>query len=188
MQTAVNDEPVQAYEGKVQYSGQFPTSIISKAASELIYFGKLVVPYADTELAVGGAGPQRVKAPTSTAEVDLTPMGGGIAIADPSVERLRDPSSPADPAPFGAFVAESMVPVMRKGLIWVVVETAITALSNGVYARFQNAGGSPPAAQLGSFTSAAGADFHQLATSSFAWQGSAAIGGVNFGLLAVNLQ
>lgn len=184
MQTAVNNEPVQAYEGKVHVSGQFPTSVVSRLASELLYFGKLVVPYAVTELEVGS---QRVKAPTLAAEVDLAPAGGGVAIADPSVERLRDPSSPADPAPFGAYVAEASVPVMRKGLIWVVVETAIASLANGVYARFQNAGGTPPAAQLGSFTSAAGADFQALNAAHFAWQGSAAIGGVDYGLLAVNL-
>lgn len=184
MQTAVNNEPVQAYEGKVHVSGQFPSSVISRLASELLYFGKLVVPYATTELEVGN---QRVKKPTSAAEVDLVVAGGGVAIADPSVERLRDPASPADPAPFGAFSAESSVPVMRKGLIWVVTETAIASLANLVYARFQNAGGSPPAAQLGSFTSAAGADFQALSTSYFAWQGSASIGGVDYGLLAVNL-
>lgn len=189
-QTTVNDEPVQAYEGKVQYGGQLPTSIISKLASELIYFGKLVTPYDNAELAVGGAagGPQRVKAPTSAAEVTRVLKGGGVAIADPSVERMRNPAAPGDPnsAPFGAFAAEAMLPVMRKGLLWVVVETELTNLDSDVYVRYQNAGGSPPAAQLGSFTQGAAGDF-AVAPDGFAWQGAASIGAIHLALLSVNL-
>lgn len=187
MQTSVANEPVQAYEGKVHVSGQFPTSVISKIASELLYFGKLAVPYSATELAVGGAGPQRVKAPTTAAEVDLVAAGGGVLIADPSVERTRNPASPADPAPYGCYVAESSAPIMRKGLIWVVVSTAIASLANGVYVRWQNAGGTPPTDQLGSFDSVTSGDVQLLSAAHFAWQGSASIGGVDFGLLAVNL-
>jgi hypothetical protein len=191
MQEIVNDEPVQAYEGKVQDSVSFPTSIISKLASELIYFGKLVTPYDDAELAVGGAsgGPQRVKAPTSAAEITRCLKGGGIAIADPSVERMRNPAAPGTPnsAPFGAFASGDMLPVMRKGRIWVVVETELTDLDSDVYVRFQNPGGSPPAAQLGSFTQSAGADFDLAPSGAFAFQGAATIGGVHFALMAVNL-
>ena len=189
MQTSVNDMPVQAYEGKVHVSGQFPTSVISKAASELIYFGKLVVPYATTELAVGGAegGPQRVKLPTTAAEVDSVINGGGVAIADPSIERLRNPANPAQPAPFGAYPAEDMAGVMRRGLIWVVSEAEITDLTAGVFVRWQNAGGTPPAASLGSFAPATSADRQQLSADLFSWQGAATINSVYYGLLSVNM-
>ncbi len=185
-QTAVDDEPVQAYEGKVQVSGSFPTTNISRIASVLIYFGKLVTPLSGTELAVGGAGPQEVKLPTSAAEILRAENGGGIAIADPSIERLRVSGGGANSAPYGAYPAEDSLAVMRKGQIWVVVETALASLDDAVLVRFQNPGGSPPAAQLGSFTTAAGADF-AAAPAGLAWLGSALIGGVDFALLSVNL-
>lgn len=187
-QTVVADEPVQAYEGKVENSIAFPTTIESKIASELIYFGKLAI-VADADVVYGGAdgGPQEVQLPTTAAEVLLAKQAGGVAIADPSVERLRVSGGGANSAPYGAYLTETAVPVMRKGRIWVVVEAAVTALSLGVFVRMDNAGGSPPAASLGSFSPVdSGADF-EPAPEGFAWAGAASIGGVEFGLLSVNL-
>jgi hypothetical protein len=179
-QTAVNDEPAQAYEGKLDVSGQFPSTRISRAASELIYFGKLVVPIADDDLAVGD---QSVQLPTSAAEILSAKGGGGVAVADPSQERLLVSGVPAA---YGAYPDESMVQVLRKGRIWVVTETAIAGFTDGVYVRFQDAGVTPPTEQLGSFTGTNEADT-EPAPEGFAWVGSASIGGIDFGLLSVNL-
>jgi hypothetical protein len=185
-QTAVNAEPGQAYEGKVHVSGSFPTSFVSRIANELIYFGKLVVPLTTGELAVGGAagGPQSVKLPTTAADVLLAKQGGGIAIADPSIERL---SVNGVAAAYGAYPAEDALSVMRKGQIWVVVETALLDLSLPVFVRVATPGGTPPAASLGSFSPVdTGADF-EPAPEGLAWLGAAAVGAVNFALLSVNL-
>ena len=188
-QNAVTDEPVQAYPGKVENSGQFPTQMISRLASELIYFGKLAIT-ADADLAVGGAagGPQQCKLPTTAAEVLLAAQGGGIAIADPSIERLRDPLNlgVANSAPYGAFPDEDAVPLMRKGRVWVQTEVAIAALSDGVFVRVSTPG-TIPIASLGSFTPVDTAD-HEPAPEGFAWAGSCiGEGGIFLALLDINL-
>lgn len=187
-QTAVTDEPGQAYAGKVESGGQLPTTIITRVASELTYFGKLAIT-ADADVAVGGAsgGPQTCAAPTSAAEVLLATFGGGVSIADPSVERMRDPATPniANSADFGAYGDESAVGLMRKGLIWVQVEAAVTALSDGVFVRVSSVGTIPIAA-LGSFTPTNTAN-HEPVPSGMVWAGAAAVGSLNFGLLSVNL-
>jgi len=100
---------------------------------------------------------------------------------------IADPSMPSNPTVdnFGSFPDESSVPVMRQGRIWVVVATAITDITVGVYVLFQNPGGSPPVDTLGSFDSVAGADV-QITTDGV-WRGAATVGAVNFGLLELNL-
>jgi hypothetical protein len=187
-QTVVNDEPGQAYAGKVHSGGQLPSSIASYLANGIVYFGKLVT-VADTDLEVGGAlgGPQQCALPASAADVLRIAQAGGIAIADPSVERLRDPLTPniANSAPFGAFGDESSVPTMRMGKIWVQTEVAITALTNGIFVRVANAG-TIPIASLGSFTPVNTAD-HEPAPEGLAWAGSATVDGIFLGLLSVNL-
>jgi hypothetical protein len=187
-QVTVNDEPGQAYAGKVHSGGQLPSSIASYVASELIYFGKLVI-VADADLAVGGAagGPQTCALPASAADVLRAAQAGGIAIADPSVERMRDPATPniANSAPYGAFGDEASVPVMRMGKIWVQTETAITALSNGVFIRVSTPG-IIPIASLGSFGIVDDADT-EPAPAGMAWAGSATVDGIFLGLLSVNL-
>ncbi|MDP6424354.1 MAG: hypothetical protein QGG14_06395 [Planctomycetota bacterium] len=187
-QTAVTDEPGQAYAGKVEHSGQFPNSIISLIAAELIYFGKLVVaPDADVEVGGASGGPQTCAAPTSAAEALLANTVGGVSIADPTVERMRDPSTPnvANSAPYGAYGDETSVSVMRKGRIWVQTEAAVAALSDGVFVRVANAGTIPVAA-LGSFTPTNTAD-HEPAPSGMVWSGATTIGGLFFGRLDINL-
>lgn len=178
-QATVNDEPGQAYAGKVHLSGQFPSSALSRLASELIYFGKLVSPLSTGDLTVGD---QSVKLPTSAADILLAAQGGGISQADPSVERTKTAGVLDN---FGAFLDESSLPVMRKGQIWVEVEAEVTDLSAGVFVRFQNAGTIPEAA-LGSLTPTNTAD-HEPAPEGMVWVGAVTVGSQNFGLLSVNL-
>jgi hypothetical protein len=173
-QTVVNDAPGQAYAGKVQYSGQYPTTQVSRIAGELIYFGKLVV--------VTGAqltpGDQSVTLPTSAAEALLAAKAGGVSMADPSVEAIPG-------AAYGAFVDESVLPVMRKGALWVQTEQAITDLANGVFVRVANAG-AIPAASLGSFGIVDDGDT-EPAPEGMGWAGAVTIGGLFYGLLEINL-
>jgi len=185
-QTSVENEPVQAYEGKVQHGGQFPTTTISRLATELTFFGKAVSPIlADVDM--GGAGDlaQQCQLPTSLAEINAML---GVAIADPSVERLRDPAALGVPnsAPFGAYSDEAAVPIMRKGRIWVVVDTKLASLDDGVFIRFQNAGGTPPTESLGSFDTVNSAD-HEPAPAGFSWVGASTQGATEFALLEINL-
>ncbi len=175
------------YEGKVQ-SGPNTTQIISRLASALIYFGKLVCPLGTNDLAVGGAGEgQSCKLPASAADALLAAQGGGIAIADPSIERLRESGGGANSAPYGAYPDEDSVSIMRKGQIWVVVETALLDLSLPVFVRVATPGGTPPAASLGSFSPVdTGADF-EPAPDGLVWIGSGADAGIEYALLDVNL-
>lgn len=179
-QTVVNDEPSQAYEGKLyDRAGRSE----SRLASELLYFGKAVSLLAVTDLEVGGAGEgQSVKAPAAAA--DVTGLFEGVAVADPSIERLDDATG--QPANYGAYPDESTVRVLRKGRVWVVTKTLIADITVGVYVRFQNAGGTPPVDQLGSFEAVAGADVQVIAAGA-KWRGATTIGGAFFGLLELNL-
>lgn len=181
-QTSVNDEPVQAYEGKEHVSHAYPSTKISRLASELIYFGKAVCREAVTDVTVGD---QQCRAPA--AATDITDKGAllGVAVADPSLERLNDASG--NPAPYGAYQDEGSVQIMKKGQIWVVTTALIADLSTGVYVRWDNAGGSPPAEALGSFANVASAEHALVPDDGAQWIGAVAIGGVNFGLLELNL-
>ncbi len=183
-QTSVNDEPDQTYEGKVQVGGQYPTTYVSRIADELIYFGKAVSLLSATELEVGGAagGPQAVKLPTSV--TDVTELFQGVAPADPSVQRTRTAGVDDD---FGAYIAQSSVQVLRKGLVWVVVDTALASIADGVYVRYASPGGTPPTDSLGSFDTVSIATENEELTNGVSWAGSASINGVNFALLELNL-
>ncbi len=187
-QTVVNDEPGQAYAGKVHQATP-QGGVISLLASELTYFGKLVI-VAAADVVVGGAagGPQTCALPTSAAEVLLATQRGGVSIADPSQERLRDPSTPdiANSAPFGAYPDETAVGVMRRGVIWVQTEVAVTDMTAGVFVRVATPG-TIPIASLGSFTPVDSGTDHEPAPAGFAWAGAASEGGLFFGLLSVNL-
>ena len=184
-QTVVDDEPVQAYEGKVQHGGQYPTTFKSFLADGLIYFGKAVSLIGTGELAVGGAsgGPQAVKLPAAATDV-TTSLFQGVAPADPSIQRTR--TTGVDD-PFGAYIDETSVQVLRKGLVWVVVTTAIADITIGVFVQRANAGGSPPALQLGSFDTVTTADNTEITSNNVSWAGAAVIGSQNFGLLELNL-
>lgn len=178
-QTAVTNEPAQAYEGKL-HTGISESQIMSRLASEIIYFGKGVVPYDDDEIVVGD---QRVILPAATGD---PAKFLGVAIADPSLERLRDPTDPAVAAPYGAYVQYQAVQVLRKGQIWVVSEDAVDDLTKGVWMRFQNESATPPTEQLGSFRATTEGDYEEIAAGA-KWLAGATIGSVEFGLLEVNL-
>ena len=186
-QATVNNEPGQAYAGKV-HTASPQGGTISLLATETIYFGKLAI-VADADLAVGGAdgGPQTCALPASAADVLRALQRGGVAQADVTRERLRNPLTLgiANSAPFGAYSDEEAVTVMRRGSIWVQTEVAITALTNGVFVRVANVG-TIPIASLGSFTPVNTAD-HEPAPEGMAWAGSATVDGLLFGLLSVNL-
>jgi expansin (peptidoglycan-binding protein) len=177
-QTSVADEPVQTYEGKVENSVGLPTTIVSGIASELIYFGKFVVAADPTDVAYGGAGQQEVALPGSAAEITGLTAIAGVAIADVSREAIAG-------AAYGGYTHESSVGILRKGRIWVVVSTAITDLTDGVYVRWQ-VPGTPPVDSLGSFDSAAGANVQEV-TAGMSWAGAVTIGSTDYGLLDVNL-
>jgi hypothetical protein len=176
-QTAVNDEPTQAYEGKLyDRAGRS----ISRLASELIYFGKAVSLLAVTDLAVGGASEgQSVKLPAAAADI-TSDLLEGVAVADPSLERLSVAGVPAN---YGAYTDESAVRVLRNGRIWVVTTAEIIDVTVGVYVRWQVPGGTPPTESLGSFAGAASANHALVPTTRAKWRGAATIGGVFFGLL-----
>lgn len=174
-QTAVVDFPVIAYEGKLQEGGQYPTTRISKFASEIIYFGKAVSPLAVSDIEIGNQSVEQVDA--TGAIID------GVAVADTTLERLSDAGVAAA---YGAYSDESSVNILRKGRIWVVSTDAVDDLSKGVFVRFQNAGGTPPTEALGSFRATADADSYEW-TGGVKWVAGATIGGVEFGLLEINL-
>lgn len=169
-QTAVADQPVQAYEGKVHVSGEYPTTYISRLASGAIYFGKAVVPYADTELTVGT---QRAKLPAAAADI---PRTLGIAIADVSREPIA--------STYGGYADKDSVTIMRKGLIWVVSADVVDDLDKGVYIRHAN-GAAAPADTFGSFRATTDADYTLFA--GLTWKAAVTIGSVYYGLAEVNL-
>ena len=79
----------------MQYSGQFPTTVVSRLAEELFFFGKLGV-VTGAQLTVGD---QSVKLPTSAAEVllaarKLLRKDGKLIVHTPNLsywlERLKD--------------------------------------------------------------------------------------------------
>ena len=77
-QTAVNSEPTQAYEGKVENSVMWPTTDQSFLTEGTIYFGKFVALKDNAQLT---KGEQIVKLPA--AATDITgPLGMGVAVAD----------------------------------------------------------------------------------------------------------
>lgn len=180
-QTVVNDEPGQAYEGKLHIESG--SHSVSRLASELLYFGKAMSLVGTGEVEVGGAsgGPQAVQLPAAAA--DITTLLEGVAVADPSLERL---SLAGVPAPYGAYPDENAVRVLRRGLIWVVIPAALTDITVGVYIRWQIPGGTAPTDSLGSFEIATTAN-NQIVAAGMAWRGGALVGSTNFGLLEVNL-
>lgn len=123
-QTSVISEPVRAFEGKLQDQA---SRIVSGAASELIYFGKMLT----RSKSVGIDGRTPIVNLFTTGEVVE-----GIAIADVSVERLANPTTGvSNQAPYGAFLANTAVPVLRRGRVWVVSEDTVDDLTKSVYVR-----------------------------------------------------
>ena len=174
VQTAVNADFDQAYEGKVHVSGAYPTTYISRLAAATVYFGKAVVANSQTNLVLGE---QEVKLPAAAGDV---PLLLGVSAADVT----KSPSSTG----YAAYDADESVTVMRKGLIWVVSADAITNLgTNGVWVRHAN-GAAVQTASLGSFRATTNADYTEWsATQDVKWIAYKLIGSVHYGLLEINL-
>jgi hypothetical protein len=128
-QTSVINEPVRAFEGKVQDRAE---RSVSGIASELIYFGKGLSRPLTTGL---GNIPPLVNLYASGENFE------GIAMADMSVERLAGTTGLINQANYGAFVAQTAVPILRKGRIWVVSADAVDNLSKSVFIRSSVAAG-----------------------------------------------
>jgi hypothetical protein len=171
-QTAVNAEPTEAYEGKVENSVMWPTTVQSFLTETLIYFGKFVALKDATQLTKGD---QLIKLPAAATDV-TGPLGMGVAIADVTKEPVSDS--------YGGYVDNDAVAVMKKGWIWVVSEDPVDSLAKAVFVRWQNAGVSPPAASLGSFAATTSADRAQL-PANYKWAAATTIGSVNYGLLEI---
>jgi hypothetical protein len=111
------------FEGKMDTR---PERVSSGVVSELAYFGK------------GVSRTKTVVAP-GTPTVNLYTSGEvfeGILPADVSVERLANPTTGVrNAAPYGAYLANSVAPIVRKGRVWVVSSDTVDDLSKSVFIR-----------------------------------------------------
>lgn len=170
-QLAYQNFPDQAREGFPVDVGarDIVSRIAAEAATPFLPFGKLgAKPVGDAD--------DTVKLPSSAAEITTAGLVTGIVMADTSIETVKDLG-------WGAYLENKAVPVVRSGRVWVVSEDEVTDVDQGVYVRFQNPGGSPPDASLGSFAAAAGADYALLPGAR--WR-SVTVG--TFGLAVVELN
>lgn len=123
MQASVANIPVTAYEGM---PADKPERVESAYANELIYFGKAL-----SRSLTAGLGTFPPIANLYTSGENFL----GIAMADPSVERLANAAGVANQAAYGAFLANTSVPVLRRGSIWVISADAVDNLSKSVFVR-----------------------------------------------------
>lgn len=133
-QISVSSAPGYVFEGKPDTQ---PERIISGLASELIYFGKAVSRAAATV--------------TRNPSLRMYTSGDvfeGLAMADPSVERLADASGNPNQAAYGAFVANTAFPVVKRGRLWVISTDTVDDLSKSVYVRNTDPAGSATAATI----------------------------------------
>jgi hypothetical protein len=176
MQTTVNDVMPAAFEGMIadsMHATDFVSRKAQPSASPYIPFGKMVVwNTADTaDLAL-------VRLPAAAADIARGRLQG-IAIAETSKQ--------LDPAiAWGHYKAGEVISVMRKGRIWVISESAVTALDNGVFVRHTDPGVTPPLASLGSFrTDADTADATAMPAGTAQWLTTCSAGGL--ALLQIDL-
>ena len=177
-QLTVSEEPVRAYRGKIDVSGAYPTTQVSGLAVGNIVVGDGVGrEVGDVDPGAGVAtGGQTARA------FQGTDLFLGVAPSDPS-QLVALPGET-----FGQYTAAESFPIVRKGRVWVVTADVVDDLSKAVFIRNANAGGSPPAEQLGAFRATTVADYVDLsALAAVAWVAGVTIGGVNFGLLELNL-
>jgi hypothetical protein len=122
-QTSVVDEPVRAYEGKLQdRAGRIESGI----ASATVFFGKAV------SRPVTGSLTQL---PPPCNLYNGTEHFLGVAAADVSVERLPGTTGIINQANYGAYLANTTVPRLTKGRIWVVSADAVDSLAKSVFTR-----------------------------------------------------
>lgn len=96
-----------------------------------------------------GASPDEIVHPDAAGEITSELLVRGIVVATHELESKQDSATPGYPA-------KSVVPVMRKGRIWVLAEDTITEGTSTVNARFAANGGNT---QLGALRGAADSTF-----------------------------
>ena len=92
-------------------------------------------------LVTHGAADGEVVHPDAAAEVTDEKLVRGVVVATHELESVENSEDPG-------YAAGSVVPVLRKGRIWVESEDAVTQSTSGVYARVL---ASSPLVQLGAF-------------------------------------
>lgn len=118
--------PVVAYEGQLADSDN-NVSKISRLAGGTILPGRFVCFHS-------GDPDGKVELPVSTGEV--TAQSAGITIYDAMFSSFTGTGGPGNP-----YLVNDMMPVLRRGRIWVTVEEAVTAFVSPVFVRFTaNAG------------------------------------------------
>lgn len=131
MITSILDERAPVYSGMVV--GR-PLERRTGVASERIYFGKgvSIAPASDLTLD-----------PVLNLFTD-TQQFMGVSVADTTLEALADPvTGIPNTAPFGAHSANRPFGYVRKGLIWVHSDTAITSRALGVFVKDEDGLGTP---------------------------------------------
>jgi len=165
-QKTVTDEPLEAYEGKLQEEAQVVTSAI---ATSKIFFGKAVT--RSKTVGVGDIVPAVIP-------YNGTDKFEGFAIADVTKE-------PGDDT-YGAYAAKETVSILKKGRIWVVTGDAITNLTNAVFVR-NASGGATPALAQGAVRSTAATGYVSLtAIANVKFVAYRVINSVKFALIAIN--
>ena len=152
MQLQYDNFPEQAREGfKVDSSRvvDVVSRIAKETATPFIPYGKLCVHTVGDPI-------DQVKLPDAATEITNVGLVTGVALG----ERIKELTQGAT---FGHFLEDEAVGCLRKGRIWVIAEDTVTDLNLGVFVRFQNPGGSPPLASLGSFAAVNTADHEALA-------------------------
>ncbi len=119
-------------------------------------------------------------------EVITAPAAGALAPTNMMGVAMADTSLEATDNDYGEFFLYDQVPVLKKGRIWVVSADAVDDISKGVYIRHANGSATPPTGTLGSFRATANADYTLMADG-VKWKAGKTIGGVEYGLLELNL-
>lgn len=167
-QTAVADKPSRAYRGML---GDGPQHSVSGIAGDTIIYGN-------------GVG---IKAAAGVSEMPKEAFGYaagdlfyGLAVPDTTVEMV-------DGQEYGQYVETDTLRILKKGTMWVPTGDAVDNLSKSVFIRNANAGGSPPAEQLGAFRATTATDYIDLgAIADIKWVAGATINGQTYGLLSIN--
>ena len=174
-QLVVNDHPTRTFEGQLAH--QAPVGgIVSAIASGRVLFGK-AAGRAVTDVLLGdnATGAQEAQALDATNSHFL-----GIALADVTKETVAGQA-------YASYEHEETIPILKRGRIWVVSNDAVDDLSKNVFVR-NAAEGALPAEALGSFRATTVANYIDLtAIAAVRWVAADTIGGIEFGLLEINL-
>jgi len=162
MQTTYNVNPAPAVAGMVVDSRE-GTVIISKLASGAVPVGLAVAPATDpltipslTGVATSPANPGQVKA--WPASVTTDPVALSTFMGIPIYDSSRPPHDSSN-----SYSDKDYVPVLRKGVVWVNAEGAVTQF-NDVYIRTATSGGFTT---LGTFADGAGTGLCKLPNARF---------------------